>query len=264
MATIKDAKVLVVAPTIQRSGESKSLTFSRPLRISKSSNFDEYDSILAFSADGTPADATVIGRHLCQREFGKGPDLVVSGINSGDNSSVHALLTSGTCAAAFEGALENIPSIAFSMVVRASELFYGGKVQSDYSVAAKKSKHIVEIVLNDSLPEDIKFLNVNYPAEVKLDTPIRVVDLAIKKYSTEVLEATDPRKTPIYWIWGEQLPNIPENTDSKAIIDNQISITPISLGFGRWSRPIIDHYFRSKNIQIVDPKENSFLAEKKD
>jgi 5'-nucleotidase len=265
MTEIENAKVLVVAPTVQRSGESKSLTFSNPLRISKSSNFDKINSkILAFSVNGTPADSVVIGRYLCKREFGKDPDLVVSGINSGDNSSVHALLTSGTCAAAFEGALEEIPSIAFSMVVRASELFYGGKVQSDYSIAAKKSREIVEIVINSPLPKDIKFLNVNYPSGVKLDTPIRIVDLALKKYSTEVMEATDPRNTPIFWIWGEQFSNIPENTDSHTINEGEISVTPISLGFGRWSRPVIDEYFRSKNIKIADKEKSYFLFDIKE
>ncbi|MHA2101997.1 MAG: 5'/3'-nucleotidase SurE [Candidatus Hodarchaeales archaeon] len=265
MAEIENAKVLVVAPTVQRSGESKSLTFSNPLRISKSDNFNDVNSnILAFSVNGTPADSVVIGRYLCQREFGKDPDLVVSGINSGDNSSVHALLTSGTCAVAFEGALEDVPSIAFSMVVKASELFYGGSVLSEYSIAARKSKEIVEIVINTPLPKDIKFLNVNYPSGVKLDTPIRIVDLAIKKYSTEVMEATDPRNTPIFWIWGEQFADIPENTDSHTINEGEISVTPISLGFGRWSRPLIDEYFRSKDIRITKTEKNHFLFDQKE
>jgi 5'/3'-nucleotidase SurE len=148
--------------------------------------------------------------------------------------------------------------------VKASELFYGGNVESDYSVAAKKSREIVEIILSNPLPKDIKFLNVNYPAGVKLETPIRIVDLAIKKYSTEVVEAEDPRSQKIFWIWGSQFENIPENTDSHVINQGYISITPISLGFGRWSRPVIDSYFRLKNIDIVNEEKNRFLFDKKD
>ena len=242
---IPNTQILVVAPTIQRSGESKSLTFSRPLRISKSQNFN---NIPAYSIDGTPADCVVVGKHLSNKLFDAEPDLVLSGINSGDNTSVHALLTSGTCAVAFEGALLGIPSIAFSLVVKSSELFFGGEVSSNYSNAAKKAAEITQIIINNPLPEGIRFLNVNFPADVNENSKLKVVTLARKKYSNDIIEAKDPRGTTVFWIWGDIIPNIPENSDSHAVMHGIIAVTPISLGFGRWALPVLQKYFNDKNL----------------
>ena len=240
-------EVLVVAPTIQRSGESKSLTFSRPLRIARHPSWP----YPAFSNDGTPADSVVLGRYLCRKEYGCEPDLIVSGINAGDNTSVHALLTSGTCAAAFEGALLGIPSIAFSMEVHSSELFFGGTQLSDYSIAAKRAIEIAGAILKEPLPEGLKFLNVNYPSELTMETPYEIVRLASLKYENEVIEAKDPRGTLIYWIWGGNLPEdrIPKNSDAYAIMHNKtIAVTSISLGFGRWANPLIEDYFTRNGL----------------
>lgn len=242
------SKVLVVAPTVQRSGESKSLTFSRPLRIAKNSNFN----VPAYSIDGTPADSVVIGKHLCRKEYGKEPDLVVSGINAGDNTSIHALLTSGTCAAAFEGALLGIPSIAFSYEVKSTELFYGGATISDYTIPSQRAQEIVKIILKKPLPDGIRFLNVNFPASVQLDTPIEIVTLCREKYINDVIIDQDPRGSEIYWIWGDSFPSLPEHTDAYALtVKKNISITPISLGFGRWALPKLENYFRDTNISLV-------------
>lgn len=235
-------KVIVVAPTVQRSGESKSITFSRPLRVAKIDKF----SFPAYSVDGTPADSVIIGKHLAKRDFGREPDLVVSGINSGDNTSVHALLTSGTCAAAFESALIGIPAIAFSKEVKSEEIFFAsGSETSDYLPSAMRAAAIAKFVLENPLPEEIRFLNVNFPATTTKDTPFEIVTLAPEKYINEVIEQQDPRNTTIYWIWGEMVENLKPNTDAYVLTNKRnISITPISLGFGRWAIKPLQEYFK--------------------
>lgn len=241
-AMIPLGKVLIVAPTVQRSGESKSLTFSRPLRVAEIKN--KFNT-KAYSVDGTPADTVVVGKYLCNKLFDQDPDLIVSGINIGDNTSVHALLTSGTCAVAFEGALLNISSIAFSMVTSVKESFFGADPKTDYANAAQRAGQIAKIVLANPLPKNIRFLNVNFPKAVTADTPIDIVKLSPVKYTNDIIEVKDPRGVPVYWIWGDKVENIPENTDSHSLIKKKnITITPISLGFGHWALPKLKEYFK--------------------
>ena len=233
------AKVIVVAPTIQRSGESKSLTLKRPLRPTRIERFD----YPAFSLDGTPADSVIMGRYLARKVYGAIPDLVVSGINSGDNTSVHALLTSGTVAASFESALIGIPSIAFSMEVPTSELFTGSGANTNYEPAAIRAKEIAKIVLDQPLPKDIRFLNVNFPASTNEHTPIEVAKLSPEKYTNEIIEDEDPRKSPIYWIWGGDVQELEPGTDAYVVYRQKaIAITPITLGFGRWSVSVLKEW----------------------
>ncbi len=228
----KATKVLVVAPTIQRSAGGKSVTYSTPLRLSREKNL--FDSeILAYSIDGTPADCVIMGKYISSKEFGKKPDIIVSGINSGDNTSVQSVLTSGTCAAALEGGLSGIPSIAFSLEVPEIELFSRqNDSTSNYEIVSKHASEITKKVISKPLPSDILFLNCNFPASVSKKTPYEIVRLAPEKYIDEAIEQKDPRGVPIYWIWGELVSNLPENTDAHSLsVKKLITLTPISLDF---------------------------------
>lgn len=248
------ARVIVVAPTIQRSGESKSLTLKSPLRVNKISRYDL--DIPVYSIDGTPADAVIIGRYLSRKVFNKIPDLVVSGINSGDNTSVHALLTSGTVAASIESSLIGIPSIAFSFEVPTSELFLGENQNSNYIPCAKRAQEIAKLVLENPLPEGVRFLNVNFPANTNESTPIEIVELASEKYENDVIEAKDPRNSDIYWIWGGDILEIEEGTDAYAVYTNKnISVTPVSLGFGRWSIDVLRKWMQDLHQSNIKPKQ---------
>ena len=101
------AKVVCFAPVAPSSAVSKALTFHKPIRYSQ---IDYDDGSIGYSTTGAPADNVLVGFHVLKRK----PDIVVSGINYGDNSSIHSILTSGTCAAAFEAAFNNVPAIAIS------------------------------------------------------------------------------------------------------------------------------------------------------
>jgi 5'-nucleotidase len=220
-----DSDLLVVAPESQRSGESKALTFQAPLRAKK------VNSSIAptYAINGTPADAVVLGSHLAKRMFDQPPDIVVSGINAGDNASTHALLTSGTCAAAFEAAIMGIPAVAFSRKVPPNEFFENGQVE-EFLVCAKHAKNITRKIIQNSLPNGIGFLNVNFPAAVSMDTTILLTTVSPIGYTVDVQEIRDPRGTSVYWVWGPMKEEFEPGTDIHTLlIENKISITPITL-----------------------------------
>ncbi len=138
-------QILVVAPTTQRSGQGKAVTYTQPVRLQEEPDYILNSDVLAYSVNGTPADSVILGEKLSYDLFNKKPDFVLAGINAGDNTSVHAIFTSGTCAAALEGGIRGIPSIAFSLELPDEELF--DKSQNSLSlfkVAALHAKKILE------------------------------------------------------------------------------------------------------------------------
>jgi 5'-nucleotidase len=214
------AKVECFAPSEPSSAVSKALTFHKPIRFFAYS-FD--DNTTGYSTTGSPADNVLVGFHVLKRK----PDLVVSGINYGDNSSIHSILTSGTCAAAFEAAFNNVPAIAFSADVSDDAQLIDQK-GIDFDRMAKISKKIVEMVLEMDWPKDLAFLNVNYPTEITDETKIYVTKPTVYKYDNFMVEKEDPRDLPYLWLWGERKKDFPENTDTWAVVHKKsISISPI-------------------------------------
>ena len=102
-------EVVVVAPDSPQSGMGHAITIGNPLKLEKSDIFDGVD---AFECSGTPADCVKIAKHFVLKD--RKPDLVVSGINHGSNTSI-SVLYSGTMSAALEASLEGLPAIGFSL-----------------------------------------------------------------------------------------------------------------------------------------------------
>jgi 5'-nucleotidase len=146
-------KVIVVAPTIEKSACGHSLTLTRPL------HFVEIEKDFYKLDDGTPSDCIFLALN---KLFGKRekPDLVVSGINRGANMG-EDITYSGTAAAAMESVLQGIPAIALSQVCR------GQCAEADrmgYRLAQEVASGLVEKVLSGGFPlPERKFLNVNIP-----------------------------------------------------------------------------------------------------
>src|SRR5882672_4662563 len=138
-------RVVVVAPDRERSGAGHALTLGRPLRVS-SRGEDR------FEVDGTPTDCVHLG--VFNLTGGRPPQLVLSGINRGANLG-DDVTYSGTVAAALEGSMLRIPSVAFSV-----ERDHDGEV--DYTVAASLAARIAEKALAHGLPAGV-LLNVNVP-----------------------------------------------------------------------------------------------------
>jgi len=206
----KNARVITVAPDRDRSGASHSLTVSRPLRVKKI----ETDF---YSVDGTPTDAVMIAVNCITK---RKPDMIVSGINSGANMG-EDVTYSGTVAAATEGTLLGIPSIAVSLT---------GSDMGDYSKAAAFAKKAVRAVGKYGLPDGV-LLNINVPAEKGIDTRRwTVTRLGKRIYEDVITEKIDPRGNHYYWIAGTvRITGKGPNTDFAAIEKRLISVTPLSI-----------------------------------
>jgi len=222
-AVAKYADVIIVAPQAPQSATALSLTFHKPLRVERV----DRGGITCFAVSGSPGDCVMIG---VNKLLPRRPDLVVSGVNFGDNNSYQDLLASGTVAAAIEAAITGIPAIAFSMQLLDDELAAFELESMDFSGAARVAAEIAKDVLENGMPEGAELLNVNFPSEMNAQTEIALTCLARRKYTDRVLVRKDPRGRPYYWLFGERLSQFPENTDAEAVlIRKRISITPISL-----------------------------------
>jgi len=201
-------EVWIVAPDRENSAVSHALTLSRPLRMTR---LDERRYVV----DGTPTDCVTLG--IGQVLKGRRADLVVSGINFGGNmgDDVHY---SGTVSAAFEAAILGVPAIAVSQLVGPGFSF---------APAGAFARVLARRVLERGLPEGT-LLNVNVP-----HTPpkgVRASRLGKRVYTEGVIEDTDPRGRPCYWIGGGDpvWENIP-GTDFATVGAGYISVSPLQL-----------------------------------
>ncbi|MBD3190231.1 MAG: 5'/3'-nucleotidase SurE [Candidatus Heimdallarchaeota archaeon] len=220
----KFADVTVISPHIQRSGEGKAITFNKILRLEEEVL---KNGVKGYTISGTSADAIIFAVNSLK----EGPfDFVVAGINQGLNISSHIVLSSGTCAAAFEGAFYGLRSIAFSMDT-SSEHYFGRPHKETFKVPAKIAGRFVKSLLEKSYPKGLAFPNVNFPQDVQLDSPIKMTTLAPRLIDFKPEKRKDPRNKDYYFIWGEITEAIPKGSDVREILAGNISVTPICLDF---------------------------------
>ncbi|MBN1117351.1 MAG: 5'/3'-nucleotidase SurE [Bacteroidales bacterium] len=207
-------KIVVVAPTEPQSGMSHAITVKHPLRISKIKNEED---LKIFAVNGTPVDCVKLAiNQLLPRK----PDLLVSGINHGSNSST-SILYSGTMGAALEGSINLIPSIGFSHISYDHE--------ADFSAAVILSRSIVEKALKNGIPKNI-CLNVNFPnanhSEIK---GIKICRQTMGYWREEFDKRTDPIGKEYFWLTGYYHNDEPEaqDTDEWALKNNFVSIVPV-------------------------------------
>lgn len=204
------AELFVIAPETNHSGASNSLTLHRPLSIHRAANGFNY-------LNGTPSDCVHVA---LTGMLDRRPDLVVSGINNGQNMGDDTLY-SGTVAAATEGFLFGIPSIAFSLEER-------GWAHLD--AAAQVARKVVERAIAHPLPGPT-LLNVNIPSRPASEMKdMRVTRLGRRHPSEPVARMTSPFGDDVFWIGpaGKVADNAP-GTDFHAVADGAISITPLKL-----------------------------------
>jgi 5'-nucleotidase len=205
-------RVVIVAPDRDQSATSHALTLYRPFRIER----PEPD---VFAVDGTPTDCVVVAMHGLIDET---PSLVVSGINHGPNMG-EDVFYSGTVAAAIEGALNGLPSLAVSLVARRSE-------EVEWTEPARVTRSLVDAVLQRGLaPKSL--LNANLPWRAgEPYRGIRVTKLGQRVYQDSLIEKTDPRGRPYYWIGGDEPVWVEEDgTDFVAVSEGFVSVTPLML-----------------------------------
>ncbi len=222
-AVSKYADVMIVAPEQPQSATALSMTFHKPLRVTKVKRGE----FACYAVSGTPGDCVMIG---VNKVLPRRPDLVVSGINIGDNNTFQDVLASGTVAAALESAITGIPAVAFSMEVREESLFALEYDQPDFTKQAQVAGEIVSDVLEFGMPGGAEILNVNFPFKMELTTDILLTEVGRRKYTDKVIVRKDPRGRAYYWLFGERLSAFPPRTDAEAVItEKKVSITPMVL-----------------------------------
>ena len=210
-AMLELGEVFIVAPDRDQSAVSHSLSLNRPLRMEKV-------GANTYSVDGTPTDCINLAINGLLKDHK--PDLVVSGINIGENLC-EDVTYSGTVSAAMEGTLLGIPSFAISLAAKSNLRFDTAK-----HYALRMAKKILKI----SLPDGV-LLNVNIPnLPLEQIKGLRITKQGKRVYGEEIVEKTDPRGRPYYWIGGNELgfKDI-EDSDIVCVKSGYISVTPIKL-----------------------------------
>lgn len=202
-------EVIIVAPDREQSAASHALTLNRPLRLMELRPSE-------WIVDGTPTDCVNLAVLKVLRD--RRPDIVVSGINFGPNLG-DDVTYSGTISAAFEGALLEIPSIAFSALV--GENF-------SFDRCATFAGELTKWALENAKDPNV-ILNVNFP--VGDWSGLKITKLGKRVYTEGVIERLDPRGRKYYWIGGEQPTWHPgtSDTDFEAVQAGFISLTPLHL-----------------------------------
>lgn len=204
--------VLVMAPDREQSATSHSLTLTRPLRIhTHGPSFH--------SCDGTPTDSVLLA--VLKLLHHVKPDMVISGINHGANMG-EDIMYSGTVAAAIEGSLLGIPSMAVSMVDSAG---------ADFVSAARFIRRFLKVIPSLELPATT-ILNVNFPGKVADGfTKFRFTSLGTRTYDDIIIEKTDPRGLDYFWIAGSPVWEKRPGSDIMAVRAGEVSITPVQMHF---------------------------------
>ena len=216
-------EITVVCPDRERSATGHGLTLHKPIRAERIDTiFDP--SIRAWACSGTPSDCVKLALGaLLERP----PDLVVSGINHGQNLGTD-ILYSGTVSAAMEGVIEGIPSIAFSLASYTSKRF---------EVAADFARILLDRVKERPFGEGI-LLNVNIPAVERQEIAgVTLATQGVRRYKDLFEERIDPRGNTYYWLAGEAFEegadsnatHLPDDlpSDLQAIRENYITLTPL-------------------------------------
>ena len=214
---LKDwCEVLVVAPESGRSGFGCAFSVTSPLLLKRRHNMGE--EVEVWSCSGTPVDCVKIA--LDQLLDSRVPDLILSGINHGDNSSVNNHY-SGTMGVAKEGCMKYIPSVAFSSC--------NYDVNADLSPLRDGVVSIVKRVLREGLPKGT-CLNVNFPVNPPFKG-FKVCRMTWGSWINEVVKEHHPRGYDYYWMVGEYRNDEPEavDTDQWALSHGYIAITPTKI-----------------------------------
>jgi len=224
--------VEVVAPAVEQSGVSHSVTFLTPLVVKEL--FDG-PRRRGWAVEGSPADCVKLGLfELCPQR----PELVVSGINGGLNAGINVLY-SGTVAAAIEGAFFGLTSIAIS-------LEYDEHAQFDK--AARIARELIEQVLANQGPQP-QLYNINIPTAALIGpSQLRIVPMGVERYGEHFEKRTDPRGRSYYWATSDPPPSPgAKETDLTALQKGYITLSPLQYDLTRHDALAV---MRDWNLQL--------------
>jgi 5'-nucleotidase len=226
--------VWVVAPEFDQSGVSHSLSLNDPLRMR---GVEER----RFAVKGTPTDCVIMAvRHIMAD---KGPDLVLCGVNRGQNLA-EDVIYSGTVAGAMEGAVLGIPSLALSQGFTPAT-----RERQSFANAEQHAPTLIRRLLSEGIPAGV-LLNVNFPA----CSPDEVEGIAVTAQGKrdQALMRIEPRRdgrgNPYYWIAFEPKRwSLPDGSDLSAVEQKRISITPLRID-------LTDEPFMTRLAQLFSEK----------
>lgn len=208
-------EVVVVAPDSPQSGMGHAITISDnlycdPVTLRSNETHQE------FSCSGTPVDCVKIAT---QEILNRKPDLCVSGINHGSNSSINVIY-SGTMSAAVEAGTEGIPAIGFSLLDHSWD--------ADFEPVLKYAKKITQTVLKNGLPKHV-VLNVNFPKLKETEIKGFKICRQAKAHWREMYDKrTNPQGRDYYWLTGEfHSEDEGRDTDEQALSEGYVSVVPV-------------------------------------
>ncbi len=208
--------VVVAAPAEAMSGMSHAITIKTPLR---SREIKHEKGLRVYSCQGTPVDCIKLALNQI---LDRRPDMVLSGINHGSNSSA-SVVYSGTMAAAMEGCVNQIPSAGFSLLDYDPD--------ADFSASVKIVKKVIKNIIDNGL-EKGTCLNVNIPAvDFKDINGIKVCRQTKGYWKEEFVKRTDPQRGEYFWLTGYyyNMELEAEDTDEFALQNNFVSIVPLKV-----------------------------------
>jgi 5'-nucleotidase len=225
--------VWVVAPEIDQSGLSHSLSLNDPLRLREISP-------RKYALRGTPSDCVIMA---VRRLMGGKPDLILSGVNSGQNVA-DDVTYSGTVAGAFEGTLLGIPSIALSQAYT----FADGRRNIPWETAETHGPEIIRKLVAFGFPPSIVY-NVNFPDR----SPDAVAGLVVTAqgkltHGLHIDARVDGRGNPYFWLaYRRQRPEIAPGSDLEALERGAISVTPLRLDMTAYDLgdPLRNHFAKA-------------------
>ena len=227
---LKDiADIIICAPDGPRSGYSRAFSAGIPLRLELQ---HKEEGVEVWSCNGTPVDCVKMAlAELCPRT----PDMVIGGINHGDNASVNTHY-SGTMGVTIEGSLKYIPSVAYSLCDQSAD--------ADFEPLRPYVREITQKVLANGLPKGV-CLNVNFPSMASMSSMasdageiasapyrgVRVCRMAFGTWYNEVIKNHHPRGYDYWWMVGHYRNDEPdaEDTDNWALSHGYIAITPTQI-----------------------------------
>jgi 5'-nucleotidase len=209
--------IFVVAPEKSNSAKSHAVTLEEPLYVKP---LESNGSIKKYACSGTPVDCVKIALSELME---KKPDYLVSGINHGSNSAIN-IIYSGTMAAAFEGCINGIPSVGFSLAE------YGWDL--DFTATKKYADIIFQHMMEKSLPAGI-CLNVNVPYQKEEIKGIRICRQTKGAWNEEFEKRNHPHGRTYYWLTGDYLNHEPGSvdTDDWALRNNYVAVVPVNVDF---------------------------------
>lgn len=206
--------IVVCAPEGPRSGYSCAFSATLPLLLSLR---EKHKGVQIWSCNGTPVDCV---KMALSEILDRKPDLVIGGINHGDNASVNSRY-SGTMGVTLEGCMKYIPSVAYSLCDHHDN--------ADFEPLTPYVRNFTKKVLNEGLPKGV-CLNINFPVR-KTFEGVRMCRMAFGTWGNEICKLHHPRGYDYYWMVGNYQNDEPEaaDTDNWALQHGYVAITPTRL-----------------------------------